>query len=1102
MKEVRLHIHSEYSLLYSTARINKLVETAQNQQIEALGLTDTNTMFGAVPFYNACIEAGIKPVIGLELTVKGVHQNAFCLSLYAENDKGYQELMRLSSESQRISLSLDDIAGRTEHLFAVLPWEESEAAYWLRLKEKDWARDTLEKYKQTIAAGRLYLEWPEEEGTAGLEEWKEEARAFDLPLTAGNNIRMADRKEYKALLALHAVKQGIPVREMNQKEIPEHALTSYKQESETQKEAAANAVQIVEACSVTMQPSVPSLPSFPLRHTNSSAEELNYLCREGMKKRFGSPSVEAEERLAYELNIIENTGFADYFLIVQDFIHFARNSGIAVGPGRGSAAGSLAAYVLEITDVDPLYHELLFERFLNPDRVSFPDIDIDFQDDRRDEVIRYTAEKYGTAHVAQIGTFGTFGARAAIRDIGRILESPQALIEKLAGYIPAQPGKQTTIAEVLRSNTEMKEFITREKAAGAVVKLAAQIEGMPRHTSVHAAGVIISKHELTDHVPLLYKEDAVPVTQYPMGVLEAQGLTKIDFLGLRNLSMLQRMEELIKRKNHRFSLRNLPLDNDAAFALLAEGNTDGVFQLESDGMKKALKQIHPDRFEDITAVNALYRPGPMEFIPNYAARKHGSEQTEFPHPDLQPILGSTYGVIVYQEQIMQIAALMAGYTYGQADLLRRAVSKKKREVLEEEREAFTAGAVQKGYTKETASKVYDTIVRFADYGFNKSHAVAYSVISYQLAYIKANEPSVFYTVLLALHVHNKNKLGQYKRAAEKSGISFLPPSINKSYSTFKLEQEKILFGFNMIKQVGNKAVYSLIEERKKGPFTDLIDFCMRVSIKEFGRTGLEMLIKSGACDEWKKDRAVLLASMDRAMEFAEFQKELGGLVEAGDDDFRYVDAEPYTTKEAYEAEKEATGLYLSGHPLDEYTHFLPSFHPEELGMITEGKKKMWAAGIEEECREIRTKKGEKMAFLTITDGDASAEVVIFPFVYRKVRPLIEQKVPMLIQGRSEAKGRSLQIIAEAVLSLPELNEQSRSMLWLKIDGRLEKSGVITQVKKIVNRFPGSVPVNVFYERTRETVQLGNHLKASPNPQFMKEMEKYIPKEFIVFKPSE
>lgn len=1102
MKEVRLHIHSEYSLLYSTARINKLVETAGHHRIEALGLTDTNTMFGAVPFYNACMEAGIKPIIGIELTLKGVHQDAFCLSLYAENDKGYQELMRLSSESQRRSLSLDDLAGRTDHLFAVLPWEESEAAYWIRLKEKGWVKDTLEKYKDTVASGRLYLEWPEEEGTAGLEEWKEAARSFDLPVVAGNNVRMAEQKEYKALIALQAVKQGIPVREMDRSDIPEHALTPFPRESEIQREAAANAVRIADACAVTLRPSTPSLPSFPLQYKNDSVEELNYLCREGLKKRFSSPSSQAEERLTYELTIIEKTGFADYFLIVQDFIQFARAAGIAVGPGRGSAAGSLAAYVLEITDVDPLKHELLFERFLNPDRISFPDIDIDFQDDRRDEVIRYTAEKYGASHVAQIGTFGTFGARAAIRDIGRILETPQALIEKLAGYIPAQPGRQTTIAEAIQDNADMKEFITREKAAAAVMKLAAQIEGMPRHTSVHAAGVIVSRHELTDHVPLLYKEGNVPVTQYPMGVLEAQGLTKIDFLGLRNLSMLQRMEELIKRKDHQFSLRNLSLDNAAAFALLAQGNTDGVFQLESDGMKKALQQIRPDRFEDITAVNALYRPGPMEFIPNYAARKHGKEKTEFPHPDLEPILGDTYGVIVYQEQIMQIAALMAGYSYGQADLLRRAVSKKKREVLEKEREAFIGGAVQKGYSSDTASKVYDTIVRFADYGFNKSHAVAYSFISYQLAYIKANEPAVFYTVLLALHVHNKSRLGQYKREAEKSGIVFLPPSINRSYSTFKLEKEQILFGFNMIRQVGNKAVYSLIEERKKGPFKDLIDFCIRINIKEFGRSGLEMLIKSGACDEWGKNRTVLLASIDRALEFAGFQRELGGLIDSGDEDFRYVEAEPYTAKEAYEAEKEATGLYLSGHPLDEYSHFLPSYQPADLGNIKEGLKKIWVAGIEEECREIRTKKGEKMAFLTITDGDASAEVVIFPFVYRKVRPLIEQRVPMLIQGRTEAKGRSLQIIAEAVLSLPELHAQSRSMLWLKVDEHLEKQGVIKQVKKVVNQYPGPVAVNVFYERTRETVQLGSHLKASPNLHFMKEMEKYIPKEFIVFKPSE
>ncbi|SFQ06753.1 DNA polymerase III subunit alpha [Salibacterium halotolerans] len=1106
MEFVHLHIHTEYSLLESTARMDTLIEQASDAGMEALAITDKNGMHGVIPFYKKCEQAGIKPIIGIELWVEGLKRSgSFPVLLLAENNSGYRELMRLSTIKQTEQvITLDRTAAVLENAVVLFPYAESEPAALLRDGDPSGAEEVLEAWTGRVGALSMYMErQPVQDEDDMIQAWKELAAQQKLPLAAGFNVHMTSFDEREALLALKAVETGKPLSDVSLEHIKHQGWMKdeegIRRLMENEPDVVREAGRIAQRCHVTIDFNQSLLPSFPLPEGHTAESFLRDQCFRGLKYRFGEPEQTVLERLEHELGIIHDMGFEDYFLLVADFVDFARRQGMLVGPGRGSAAGSLVSYVLEITDIDPVRHNLLFERFLNPERLNMPDIDIDFPDYRRDEVMEYAARTYGWEHVAQIVTFGTFGARAALRDAGRILEAPQALVDRLASFVPQGPG--TSLRKTYKDNQVMRDLLEKESTAYAVFRLAVQLEGLPRHTSVHAAGVVMSGSRLFDHVPLMKKDGNILLTQYPMDDLEELGLLKMDFLGLKNLSLLERMTASIRyRENETIDLRRLPLDDESTYKMLSNGDTTGIFQLESAGMRRALKQIQPERFEDIAAVNALYRPGPMENIPVYAERKNNQTEPEYPHEDLRDILAPTYGVIVYQEQIMQIASTMAGYSFGQSDLLRRAVSKKDRRVLDQERTRFVTGAQKQGYDEQTASAVYDLIVKFADYGFNRSHAAAYSLIAYQLAYLKAHYPAHFYAALLTLHAGNPDKMGEYIREAAQKDIAILPPSVNESTAVFQAASRSIRFGLLPVKNVNAEMIRSLIEERRHVKYSGFIDFLMRLNPDVWRRRPLEMLIKAGAFDEFGTDRAVLLASLDRAVEYAAFQKDVGGLLPEGHMDFRFVDMPPFTELENYEAEKESAGFYLTGHPLHKYDRVLAPFEPVSFHEELPGNRNgVWAAGMVEEVKNVRTRQGQSMAFASLTDGTGSMEAVFFPNVYRTSHNLLQEQRPILIRGRADQKAEGNKLLVDEVLDLEELQRTVDDVLYLKLTSRQGDVQKAKKIKDIVKRYPGGTLVCLYYENEKTAVRLSDKYRVSEKDALLNDLKTVLPEEFVVLK---
>ncbi|SDH74345.1 DNA polymerase III subunit alpha [Alteribacillus bidgolensis] len=1106
MEFVHLHTHTEYSLLESTARIRTLVNKAADDNMSALAITDKNNMHGVIPFYKQCIEKEIKPIIGLELWMTGLElEGDYPIILLAENNEGYRALLKLSTIKQTEGyIHFQTAAERIKDCFILLPYADSEVAELIRQDEQNKAAEVLERYIKALDKGRVYLEKQPVHGESNVwNVWEQLSLQSNVPFAAGNNIHMADEEEKEGLYALKAIAEGTAIKNIKARSdyLSGHFL--YTDEITEafggEKGSLLKTAEIAAKCNVKIDFEQTLLPKFPLPTGHSAKQELRRLCDEGAAYRYNEITDKITERLDYELQVIDRMGFNDYFLIVADLVRYARNQGMLVGPGRGSAAGSLVSYVLEITDVDPLEHDLLFERFLNPERVTMPDIDIDFPDYRRDEVIKYVVEKYGKQRVAQIVTFGTFGARASIRDAGRIMEAPQALIDRMASFIPQEPGM--TLKKAYKADVSLQELIQREPQAASILKLASKIEGLPRHTSVHAAGVVMSEDLLTEHVPLMHKGDDFLLTQYPMDHLEEIGLLKMDFLGLKNLSLLERITRTIKKQEGTtIYLRDLPADDSKTYAMLAEGDTTGVFQLESTGMRQALQQIKPTAFEDIAAVNALYRPGPMENIPVYAKRKHGHSAPDYPHDRIKHILAPTYGVIVYQEQIMQIASEMAGYSFGEADLLRRAVSKKNRKILETERDRFVTGAEKTGCTPSEASKVYDLIVRFADYGFNRSHAVAYSFIAYQLAYLKTHYPAYFYAALLTMNMNNPSKTAAYLREAKQKGLTVNPPSIHRSEAGFYAARNHIYFGLLAIKQVNIHFVRSILEERKHGDFQGMIDFIVRMDPKVINRRALESLIKAGALDDFANNRAVMLASIERAIEFAEFQKDLGGLISEGEYDFRFVQTKPFSENECFEAEKEATGFYLSGHPLDRYQKILARFQPVSLfDRLPASQRKVWAAGIVEEMKQVRTKNGQSMAFLTITDGTGDMEIVIFPNIYRKIRKMLTEQIPILIGGRQDRKSKKQKLLADHVLYLEDILKQSDDLLFLKIEKQKNEKTAAEKIKQILGKYPGGVQVCLVYEQENKVIKLADRFRTDGSTPCLEELKQILGEEFVVLK---
>ncbi|MCA1063677.1 DNA polymerase III subunit alpha [Rossellomorea sp. AcN35-11] len=1116
MSFVHLQVASAYSLLSSTISINGLVHKAKESGYKALALTDKNMMYAAIPFYKACLKENIKPIIGLTADILTEHEErSYPLVLLVKNRTGYQNLLKISSAIGAKSpngIPLKWLGSYSEGLIAITPGVKGEIETLLLENEREQAEACIRTYQNMFGKDSFYLSLQkhgipaEEELIPLLEKIAEET---GTGMVATNDVQYLEQEDHFAHECMGAIRDGVKLSEDDREVLgsQEYYFKSREQMVELFSDHVTeleNSMKIADQCHLTIPFHQELLPKYPLPEGVSALDELTHLCEKGLSERVGEVTDEYIERLDYELDVIGRMGFSDYFLIVWDFMKYAKERNILTGPGRGSAAGSLVSYALNITDVDPIEHHLLFERFLNPDRVSMPDIDIDFPDHRRDEVIEYVEGKYGSLHVAQIITFGTFAAKAALRDTGRVFGLNMKEQEQVSKLVPNQLG--ITLREAYEQSKGFRELVTGSEHYQKLFQTACKLEGLPRHTSTHAAGVVMSEAPLVQWVPIQGSASGIHLTQFSMDILEEIGLLKMDFLGLRNLSILERIVKNVQMGTNRsFSIDSIPMDDSKTFDLLSKGLTNGIFQLESDGMRNVLKRLKPNSFEDIVAVNALYRPGPMENIPTYIKRKHGGQKVEYPLPDLKPILEMTYGVIVYQEQIMQIASKMAGFTLGEADLLRRAVSKKKKDVLDQEREHFVTGSIRKGYSEEVAHRTYDLIVRFADYGFNRSHAVAYSMIAYQLAYLKAHYPAFFLSSLLTSVVGNETKVAQYIREAKQYGIEILPPSINESQFVFTVDgSNRIRYSLGAIKGIGAAALKEILRARSEKPFQDLFDFCMRVSSKIINRKILENLVFAGVFDEFGVDRATLLASLDVAAQHAElvnpegdpdlFHEEEAFLLKP-----KYVEVEEMTLDDMLQFEKQVLGLYLSNHPVSSCRPLFDQLGLHQIADLQRGSKVSFGGYIMG-VKSIRTKKGEVMAFLEIGDESGEMEAVVFPDVYRNHMTLLKEGNILLFGGKVEERNDKLQFVVnhldttEAVER--KVTEQNQK-LYIKIAGDQDEDACMKHIQDTIRRFKGNVTVIVYYERTQNRVQLPPSMRVTPSEEALGQLSRILGKANVI-----
>ncbi|CAH0346224.1 DNA polymerase III subunit alpha [Bacillus sp. CECT 9360] len=1110
-----LHIQSAYSLLSSTVKIDELVSQAKANGFSSLALTDRNVMYGSVYFYKECLKQGIKPIIGLIADVLDNQDNPYPLILLAKNNKGYQNLLKISSAIQtksRTGLPVKWLKAYSEGLICISPGADGRIETYLSEGLFEQAQETALFYQSIFGKESFYLSMQRlEKEPAELVEHLSEVTG--IPGVATNPVFYLNKEDALAKDVLTAVKNGEKLTDEKQIEpvSGEHYLKSGKEMAEAFRELPemlANTLKIAAQCEVVIPFNQSLLPKYPVENNMTADEMLVEVCMEGLKKRYQNPSEAYEERLHYELSIINKMKFSDYFLIVWDFMKFARQNQILTGPGRGSAAGSMVAYVLQITDVDPIEHNLLFERFLNPERISMPDIDIDFPDNRREEVISYVASKYGELHVAQIITFGTFAAKAAIRDTGRVFGLTPSVQERLSKMIPTKLG--TTLKDAYKESKPFRDFMNESETNKLLYEIALKIEGLPRHTSTHAAGVVISDMPLTDIIAIQEGHEGIHLTQFPMDLLEELGLLKMDFLGLRNLTLLDNMLTAIQKgTGQKIDITGIPYDDEKTFKLLSKGDTTGIFQLESEGIRKVIMKLTPTRFEDIVAVNALYRPGPMENIPLFIERKHGIKPIDYVHPELQPILEDTYGVIVYQEQIMQIASKMAGFTLGEADLLRRAVSKKKKEILDEERAHFVEGAVKQGYETEIAHVVYDSIVRFANYGFNRSHAVAYSFIAYQLAYLKAHFPKPFMAALMTSVIGNEDKISQYVREAKNKEIPVLPPSINKSVYSFHVESEGIRFSLGAIKGVGGAVLREIFQARRQKKFEDFFDFCLRVSGKIVNRKILEVLIHSGAFDDFGEDRATLVASIDVALSHAELVKPDGNnqfdLFESNEFSLKpkYMKVKPMDMENKLSQEKSVLGLYLSNHPVTSYLSIFQHFGTVSIdqALLTSEKKVLLGVYITA-FKSIRTKKGEVMAFMTISDESGDLEAVVFPNVYKNQISLFQKGMILMLKGTLEEREGKKQLIVQEAFppdDLKRMMEEESSRLFIKIEKEKQTAASLQKIKQVLSQHNGTTKVMLYYESEDRYVQLSMWDWITPSAALLQKLKKIAGEENVVLK---
>jgi DNA polymerase-3 subunit alpha len=1118
---VHLHVHSSYSLLEGALPIARLAELAKADRQPALALTDTDNMFGALEFSDKLAGAGIQPIIGCALAVDFADQETAPRSghppplprivVLAARDEGYRNLMHLTSRAfldvppgAPPHVRIEALADAAGGLIALTggpsgPLDAAIAAGQGELAALRCAR------LLDLFGDRLYVELqrlgPAERRTEPV--LIELAYTKGVPLVAANEPYFARRDDYEAHDALICIAEGRLLAESERRQLsPEHYFKS-RAEMAAQfadlPEALAATVDVARRCAFRPQVRKPILPRFAAAEGSAldEAAELRRQAEEGLDRRVEAhglapgQTIEAyRERLAYELGVIERMHYSGYFLIVADFIQWAKGRGIPVGPGRGSGAGSLVAYALTITDLDPIRFGLLFERFLNPERVSMPDFDIDFCQDQRDEVIAYVQERYGRDHVAQIITFGTLQARGVLRDVGRVLEMPYGLVDKLTKLVPQNPAAPVTLSRAIADEPRLQAMRDGEPVVRRAFEIAQKLEGLHRHASTHAAGLVIGDRPLSELVPL-YRDpkSGQQVTQFNMKWVEQAGLVKFDFLGLTTLTVLDTAAKLVAKRGVDIDLSRIPLDDAKAYQMLARGEAVGLFQVESQGMRRALVDMRPDRFEDIIALNALYRPGPMANIPTYCLRKHGLEQPDYIHPKLEQILKETYGVIVYQEQVMQIAQLLAGYSLGEADLLRRAMGKKIRKEMEAQRERFVSGAVARGIERGQAEAIFELLARFADYGFNKSHAAAYALLTYQTAYMKAHHPAEFIAASMTYAMGNTDKLAEYRAEAQRLGLKVEPPSINRSGVTFTVEGTTIHYALAALRGVGRQAVEAIVAARARGPFRDLADFAARINPRAVNKRVIESLAAAGAFDALERNRAWVYAGADRILAAAQRlheaasmgQNELFG-ASASRAAVVLPAAPAWMPAERLQKEYEAIGFFLSGHPLDDYAGALVRLRvqpwAEFARAVKAGATAGRVAGTVVSRTERRTKTGNRMGIVELSDPSGHYEAVIFAEGLQQYRDLLEAGSAVLLVLGAEVQGEDVRARIQAVEALDQAAQKLAKGLrvFLRSDAPLD--GV---ARRLESKGDGEVSMILILEdgATEVEVRLPGRFKVSP-----------------------
>ena len=1149
MNFAHLHVHTEYSLLDGSSKIKEITKRAKELGMNSLAITDHGVMYGCIDFYRAALENGIKPIIGCEVYVApgsrfekeaGDNEDRYYhLILLAENNEGYANLCKIVSKGfvegfyYKPRVDYEVLEKYHEGIICLSACLAGEVQKYLARGEYEKGKEAALKYEKIFGKGNYFLEMQDhgipEQATVNQQLMRmSEELGIDLVCTNDVHYTFADDVEaHDILLCIQTGKKKLADEDRMRYEGGQFYLKSPEEMYRLFKyapQAMENTQKIADRCNVTFEFGVTKIPSFPVPEGYTSWTYLKELCETGLHNRYPVfkgevdqnchlTKEELEERLNYELNTIKNMGYIEYFLIVWDFIHYAKSNGIAVGPGRGSAAGSIVSYCLEITDIEPMRYNLLFERFLNPERVSMPDIDVDFCIERRQEVIDYVGRKYGKDHVAQIVTFGTLKARGVIRDVGRVLDMPYAQVDNIAKMIPQE--LNITLDGALKQNRELKTLYDSDPEVKYLIDMSRRLEGLPRHASMHAAGVVICGKPVDEYVPLSRAADGSITTQYIMTTLEELGLLKMDFLGLRNLTVIQNAQRFIK-KNRGIELDLMKIDYNDKKVLdyIGTGNTEGIFQLESAGMKNFMKELKPQSLEDIIAGIALYRPGPMDFIPKYLEGKNNRDSVTYDCPQLIPILEPTYGCIVYQEQVMQIVRDLAGYSLGRSDLLRRAMSKKKQAVMEKERQSFVygnreegvKGCIKNGISEEIANKIYDEMIDFAKYAFNKSHAAAYAVVSYQTAWLRCYYPVEFMAALLTSVITNPKKITEYINTCRVMGISILPPDINEGEVGFSVAGDSIRYGLAAIKSLGKSVIDVMTQEREaNGKYKDLKDFMGRLTSKEINKRTIENLIKSGALDSFGKTRKqqmlvypVVLEQVNREKKesmsgqmslFDFFSEE-----EKKEYEMQYPDVGEYDDAQKLALEKDVLGIYVSGHPLEKYMDSIEKqttarstdFEPDEesgRAIVRDGQHYV-VGGLISNITAKLTKNNQNMAFVTLEDLYGTVEIIVFPTIYQNVKPYLIEDNGLYVKGRASVSEESGKLIAEYIVPIDQIPKEG----WIQTENIGEFTDKQQDLYKIIRKYPGKDEIVIFSKKEKAIKRLPTYENISAKNDVFSELK--------------